>query len=64
MKKVKVISKKGLTKDLMNKFSILKEAKCFWQEYLKSVWYSYQLENNTLNVLVALLGLIHGNLME
>ena len=60
----KVISTKGLTKDLMNKFSILKEAKYFWQEYLKSVWYSYQLENNTLNVLVALLGLIHGNLME
>ena len=64
MKKVKVISTKGLTKDLMNKFSILKEAKYFWQEYLKNVWYSYELENNTLNILVALLGLIHGNLME
>ena len=58
------MSTKGLTKDLMNKFSILKEAKYFWQEYLKSVWYSYQLENNTLNILVALLGLIHGNLLE
>ena len=58
------MSTKGLTKDLMNKFSILKEAKYFWQEYLKSVWYSYQLENNTLNILVALLGLIRGNLLE
>ena len=48
----------------MNKFSILKEAKYFWQEYLKNVWHSYELENNTLNILVALLGLIHGNLME
>ena len=58
------MSTKGLTKNLMNKFSILKEAKYFWQEYLKSVWYSYQLENNTLNILVALLGLIRGNLLE
>ena len=48
----------------MNKFSILKEAKYFWQEYLKNVWYAYQLENNTLNILVALLGLINENLME
>ena len=33
-KKVKAISTKGLTKDLINKFSILNGAKCFLQEYL------------------------------
>ena len=61
-KKVKAISTKGLTKDLLNKFSIHNTAKIFssgiFQNYLV-----YQLKS-TLNILMALLGLIHANLME
>ena len=33
------------------------------QEYYKIIFYLYQLKN-TLNILVALLKFIHGNLME
>ena len=49
--KVKAISAKGLTKDLINKFSILNGARVF-QNYLVVI-----LPKNTLNM-------IHGNLME
>ena len=35
----------------------------FLQQYFKIIYYLYQLKN-TLNILVPLLGLIHGNLME
>ena len=60
-KKVKAISIKGLTKDLINKFSILNGAKYFslgiFQNYLVFIP-----AKNTLNILAALLGLIRGNL--
>ena len=56
--KVKAISTKGLTK-----FSILNGAKYFssgiFQSYLVFIP-----AKNTLNILVALLALIHANLME
>ena len=39
------------------------EQNIFLQEYFKIIWYLHQLKN-TLNILVALLGFIHGNLME
>ena len=62
-KKVKAISTKGLTKDLINKFSILNRTKCFssgiFQNYLV-----FLLANNTLNILVALIGMNCGNPME
>ena len=62
-KKVKAISIKGLTKDLINKFSILNGAKYFslgiFQNYLVFIP-----AKNTLNILAVLLGLIRGNLME
>ena len=35
----------------------------FIYEYFKIIWYLHQLKN-TLNILVALLGLTRGNLME
>ena len=57
---VKVISKKVLTKDLINKFSILNSSV---HVYFKIIQYLYQLKN-TLNILVALLESIRGNLME
>ena len=37
LKKVKAISRKGLRKDLINKFSILNGEKYFFQEYLKFI---------------------------
>ena len=62
-KKVKAISTKGLTKDLINKFSILNRTKCFpsgiFQNYLVFI-----LAKNTLNILVALIGMNRGNPME
>ena len=61
--KVKAISTKGLTKDLINKFSILNGAKCFYSGILQIILYLYQLKNS-LNILVILLGFIRGNLME
>ena len=61
-KKVKAIPTKGVIKNLINKLSILNEAKYFrsgiFQNYLV-----LQLKN-TLNILVAPLKLIRGNLME
>ena len=39
------------------------EQNIFLQEYFKNYLYLYQLKN-TLNILEALLALIHGNLME
>ena len=62
-KKVKYISAKGLTKDLINKFSILNRAKYFssrmFQNYLVFIY-----AKNTLHILLALLGLARGSLME
>ena len=64
MKRVKAISTKGLTKDLIIKFSILNGAKKFCSGIFRNyLVFIYHLEN-TLNVLVVLLGLIRGNLME
>ena len=42
--KVKAISTKGLTKNLINKFSIL-FINIFLQEYFKIIYYLYQLKN-------------------
>ena len=39
------------------------EQNIFLQEYFKIIYYFYQLKN-TLNILVALLGLIYGTLMS
>ena len=62
-KKVKAISTKGLTKDLIDKFSILNGAKYFssgiFQNYLVFI-----LAKNALSVLVVLRGLTCGNIME
>ena len=62
-KKVKVTSTKGLTKNMINKFSILNEAKYFslwiFQNYLLILP-----AKNILNILVAVLRLNLGNLME
>ena len=62
-KKLKAISTKGLTKDLINKYNILNEAKYFspgiLQNYLEVVP-----DKNTLNILVALIKFICENLME
>ena len=64
-KKCKVISTKGSTKDLINKFSILNGEKYFsleaFQNYL--VFISAK-KYNEYNILVALLGLNRGNLVE
>ena len=61
--KVKAISTKALMKDLINNFSILSGPKYFsvgvFQNYLLLI----QLKN-TLNILVALLGLNSGYRME
>ena len=62
-KKVKVISTNELTKDLINKFSILNRAKYFssgtFQNYLL-----FTPAKKYIKYFVALLGLIRGNLME
>ena len=47
----------------MNKFSVLNRANIFLQEYFKTIYNLYQLKN-TLNILVALLGLFRGKLMD
>ena len=39
------------------------EQKIFLQEYFEIIYYLYQLEN-TLNISVALIGLIRGNLIK
>ena len=57
------ISTKGLTKDLINKYSILNGAKYLYSGvFTKLFCFLYQLKN-TLNILVALIGFICGNLM-
>ena len=61
--KFKGISIKGLTKDLINKFSILNEAKYFSLGIPQNDLV-YIPAKNTLNILVALLQLNRGNLME
>ena len=62
-KLVKLISAKALTKSLinkLNKFSILNGS---IQVYFKIIQYLYQLKN-ILNILVALLESIRGNVIE
>ena len=49
--KFKAISTKGLTKDLINKFSILNGAKYFFQELIKIIYHFYY-QKNALNVSV------------
>ena len=61
--KVKAISAKGLTKDLINKFSILIGAKYFSSGTFQNYLVLYHLKN-TLNILVALFELIRENQME
>ena len=61
--KIKAISAKGLTKDLINKFSILIGAKYFSSGIFQNYLVLYHLKN-TLNILVALFELIRGNQME
>ena len=58
-KKVKAISTKGLTKDLINKFSILNGAK-----YFSSGIFEIYLVSNTLNIFMTLLKFIRENLIE
>ena len=55
--KVKAISTKGLTKDLINKFSILNGAKYFSSGIFKC-YLVFIPAKNILNILVALLGLV------
>ena len=62
-KKVKAKSTKGLTKDLINKFSILNGAKYFpsgiFQNYL-----AFIPATKKVSILIALIELILGNLIE
>ena len=60
---VKAILTKRLKKDLIINLVFLMEQNIFLQEYLKIIQYLYLLKN-TLNILVALLGLICENLRE
>ena len=60
---VKAILTKRLKKDLIINLVFLMEQNIFLQEYLKIIQYLYLLKI-TLNILVALLGLICGNLRE
>ena len=62
-KKVKAISTKGLTKDLINKFSNLNKVKFFSSGIFQNQSV-YIPAKSTLDILVALLGLIRGNLLE
>ena len=59
--KVQATSTKRLTKDLINKFGILNEAKYFSSGIFQN--YLYQLKD-TLNISMTLLGLVFGNLLE
>ena len=63
--KVKVISTKGVTNDLIDKISTLKEVKYFslgiFQNYLVFI---PAIKHIKLNIFIALLKSIHGNLME
>ena len=61
--KVKAISTKGLTKNLIDKSSIWNGAKKIFSEIFQN-YLIFILAKNTLNILVALLGLIRRNLME
>ena len=61
--KVKVISTNELTKDLINKFSILNGAKYFSSRIFKN-YLVFTPAKKYIKYLVALLGLIRGNLME
>ena len=63
MKKVKIISTKGLTKDLINKFSILNGAKYFSLELFQN-YLAFIPDNKYINILMALIKFICGNLME
>ena len=57
-KKDKAITTKGLTNNLLNKYSILNGTKFFLREYFKILYCSYQLKN-TLNILLLLLKFIN-----
>ena len=61
--KVKVTSTNELTKDLINKFSILNGAKYFSSRIFKN-YLVFTPAKKYIKYLVALLGLIRGNLME
>ena len=63
-KQVQVISVKRLTKDLINKFSILNIAKQFSLGIFENIFYHLYQVKSTLNVLVVVLLLNCGNLME
>ena len=60
-KNIAAISTNWLTKDLINKFIILDEAKYFWLGIFQNYLAFIPDKNKDL---VALLGLIHKNLME
>ena len=62
-KKVKTISAKGLTKDLISKYNILNGAKYFSLEIFQN-YLVFTPDKNTLNILTALITFIRGNLME
>ena len=62
-KKVKTISTKGLTKDLISKYNILNGAKHFSLEIFQN-YLVFTPDKNTLNILMALITFIRGNLME
>ena len=59
IKLVKAISTKGLTNDLINKFSIVNAAKYF----SLGIYQNYLVFIPAKKILMALLGLNHGNLM-
>ena len=63
-KKVKAISTKGLTKYLIDKFTILNGEKHISSGIFQNDLVFIQQLKNALNILVALLGFDCGNLME
>ena len=62
-KNLKAISTKGLTKDLINKFSIVNGAKYFFLGIFQNNL-AFMPDKNKLNIFVALLELFRGNLMK
>ena len=57
------MSAKGLTKDLINEYTVLNGAKYSYVVILQN-YFVFISPKNTLNILVALLEFIGGNLME
>ena len=62
-KKVKTTSAKGLTKDLISKYNIPNGAKHFSLEIFQN-YLVFTPDKNTLNILMALITFIRGNLKE